>query len=157
MLHAGLEARITMMHTVRRKKNMEQKRKNMLVWKMFLSNGMIFVFHVIFPIPYDMLGVTFSWALYHYLVNRRCCPAKDLIKPQDSCDVRPRRVWIQWHIAKVSKKLGAVFLHVVIRKPAPDDRSTVTAAVVATVYSVGVLAARIAAGMACPLLVGLLH
>lgn len=81
----------------------------------------------------------------------------------------------------MSKKLGpigAVFLHVVIRKypnyvdsgifsivngegkgskPTPDDRSAVTAAVVATVYSVGVLAARIAAGMACPLLVGLLH
>lgn len=156
-------------HCTPKKKTWNKNAKTCWFGRCSFQMGWFLCSMLFFLIPYRMLGVTFSWALYHYLVNRRCCPAKDLIKPQDSCDVRPRRVWIQrhrhdlqscffqWHIAKVSKKLGAVFLHVVIRKPAPDDRSTVTAAVVATVYSVGVLAARIAAGMACPLLVGLLH
>ena len=69
--------------------------KNMLVWKMFLSNEVKCSCSMFFSgIPYGMFCVIFNWALYHYLVNRRCCPTpKDLIKLQDSCDVRPRRVW----------------------------------------------------------------
>ena len=84
MLHSGLEA------------------KTCWFEKMFvLKMGWFSWFHV-FRIPYHiryarLLGVTFSWALYHYLVNRICCPPKDLIKLQDSCDVHPRRVWIQRH------------------------------------------------------------